>query len=159
MKTRITMSSCTAHSNHTPAPAGACAGAFYKASDRQTMSDNVSFLSALIENTEMWRWMILNRITVRFAENELDLLKREAKKSGISVSQYVRNKVLGTFEESIFEQSIMALQQDNKDQIILLKEVIKNLRLSVNTSYAVLRATDPANADLIMKRIQERLEQ
>ena len=101
----------------------------------------------------------MDRITVRFSENELDLLKLEAKKSGISVSQYVRNKVLGNFEDSIFEQSIMALQQDNKDQIILLKEVIKNLRLSVNTSYAVLRATDPANADLIMKRIQERLEQ
>ena len=101
----------------------------------------------------------MNRITVRFAENELDLLKREAKKSGISVSQYVRNKVLGTFEDSIFEQSIMSLQQDNKDQIILLKEVIKNLRLSVNTSYAVLRATDPVNADSIMKRIQERLEE
>ncbi len=101
----------------------------------------------------------MDRITVRFSEKELTLLKQEAKKSGISVSQYVRNKVLGNFEDSIFEQYIMNLQQDNKDQIILLKEVIKNLRLSVNTSYAVLRATDPANADLIMKRIQERLEQ
>jgi len=101
----------------------------------------------------------LDRITVRFAANELELLKREAKKSGITVSQYVRNKVLGNFEDSFFEKTIMNLQQDNNDQIMLLKEVIKNLRLSVNTSYAVLRATDPANADLIMKRIQERLEQ